>query len=130
MLNFQGLAASAGVQGEQVLAAGAVIGLALAAAAAWKSPPRLALAAGVAGGLFAAPHVYIYDLTFLLLPLLLLKDTFRTTPVRWSAALMLAPVFTGLAVLHPPWSAGGSIGVLTLLVSLVWARRSGDLAEK
>lgn len=45
MLNFQGLAANFGLEGDWVLAAGAVIGFGLLLAAAWKSPPRVALAA-------------------------------------------------------------------------------------
>lgn len=130
MVNLQGLAANLGFEGGWILALGAAAGMALLLLAAWKSPPRLALAAGAVGGLLAVPHVYLYDLTWLFLPLILLMDEFRTGPVRWLAALMLAPAATFLVLFEPPWCVAGAAVLACLLASLAWTRWSGDFREK
>lgn len=130
MVNFQGLAANLGLEGGWTLALCGVAGLALLIALAWKSTPRLALAAGIGGGLLAVPHVYLYDLTVLFLPLVLLMDEFRTGQVRWLAALMLAPAATFLVLFEPPWCMAAAAGLACLLASLAWVRWSGHPGTK
>ena len=130
MVNFQGLAANLGFDGGWTLALGAAAGLAMVALAAWKSPMRLALAAGIGGGLLAVPHVYVYDLTVLFLPLMLLMDGFNSGPVRWMAALLLAPVATFLVLFEPPWCVAGATALAGLVLGLIWTRWSGDLGEE
>jgi hypothetical protein len=118
MTNIQGLVANFGVESLWFALACAALTLALLARAAWRAPLQLALSAGLAGGLFLAPHVYLYDTTALLLPLILAIQAGQPKPLRLAAFVLIAPIVPLMALFSPPFPAAPALALFAFLAAL------------
>jgi hypothetical protein len=103
MTCWEGLTAN--LAGGAWLAAAAVaLCLVLAVLCAWRAPLWRVVAAGLPLGLYMAPHVYLYDLSSMLLCLLLASEKGRPPVLRSAAFLLAGPYAFGMLLLDPPWA--------------------------
>lgn len=129
MTNILGMLATAGIDSAWVaLLAGTVVAAAMVAAA-WKAPTWRVLAAGLAAGMLIAPHAYIYDVTALLLPLVIAVQHGQPRSLRIVAFLLIAPVIPMMSLAQPPWSVLPALAVTALLAVLAVTRRARQEAE-
>jgi hypothetical protein len=117
MIGYRGLAANLGIDSEAVIlglvAAVIVIFLwAVRQAPLWRTFALTAVAS-----LCVAPHVYGYDATLLLLPLLLTIYLMRPVS-RVAAVLMSTPLPFGFALADKPWAVVSSASLLLLFAIL------------
>jgi predicted branched-subunit amino acid permease len=87
------------------------------------------LAAGLAAGMLIAPHAYIYDVTALLLPLVIAVQNDQPRSLRIVAFLLIAPVIPMMSLAQPPWSVLPALAVTALLAVLAVTRRARQEAE-
>lgn len=118
MANIQGLAADAH-EGFWFRVTLTVIVVALTAASCWKAPLWRWTSAACAGSLLVAPHVYGYDATLMLVPLVacvLEKDVPKI--VKICATALLAPLVFFSTLAGAPWAAATPVVLLLFLASL------------
>jgi len=123
MTSIQGIMANFGTESAWFAAAMGIMAFSMLLSAAWKAPLWRVIGAGMAGGLFIVPHVYLYDLTALLLPLMIAVQPERPPALRLSAFALIAPIVPLLAMFDPPLCAAPAIALLVFLCSLALTRK-------
>ena len=118
MISMQGMLTNLGIESRvAVLAlAGAVILI-----AAWRvknAPLWQTFAIAAAASLWIVPHVYGYDASLLLLPLLLTIYSSTSRTSRIIATLLSTPVPFGFALAGKPWAIVSSLSVAAFLAAL------------
>jgi hypothetical protein len=125
LANLQGIAACFHLPEAAVYASLGSIILLLALVAARGGNEETILAVSVAAALLLTPHVYIYDWSLLLLPLVAVHASVQFGPTRWMSASMLSPFVTIATLANPPWCA------MTPIALLVWlAVAAGSLRRR
>jgi hypothetical protein len=121
LANFQGIAASFGLPEAMAFAVIASL-VAVAGMVALKGASR-ALGFGVclAGALALTPHVYVYDLSLLLLPLVALFTEAGSGAVARASGDLLSPLVTICTLFDPPWCAITPAALLCWLGVVAWA---------
>lgn len=98
---------------------GALIAV-MVAMAAWNAPLWRWWAAAAAGSLLAAPHIYLYDLALMLLPLWLTIFCSRNPAARISATALTTPLpFLMTLAGRPPWAAIAPAIMLVFLTCML-----------
>ena len=118
MINVYAIGANFGLDHIVVKAAAATLVVGLALLAIWRAPLWRWLGAALAGSILVAPHVYAYDASILLLPLLLVlfQSTHRVS--RFAAATFLVPLpFLSLWI-GPPYTLLPAAALLFFLIAL------------
>jgi hypothetical protein len=118
MTNIQGLTANAHA-GLWFRAIMTLIVILLVAAACWRAPHWRWTSAAAVGSILAAPHVYGYDASLLLVPLIACSFE-QDVPkfVRVCAVALLAPLAFFAPLGGEPWAAITPLILLLFLVSL------------
>jgi hypothetical protein len=118
MTNVQGLTANAHA-GFWFQAALTLIVVALTAGACWKAPLWRWTSAAAVGSLLVAPHVYGYDASLLLVPLIAcVFEEGVPKRVRVGATALLAPLVFFSTLAGEPWAAATPLVLLLFLLSL------------
>ena len=86
--------------------------------AAWKAPWWRGLAAGIAGSILIVPHVFDYDLTVLLLGLLLAIKLSKSKLTRVIAAWLCFPLSHMANMFDAPWAASIPISLAVFVFAL------------
>jgi hypothetical protein len=130
MISFQGLLANLGIEtpwaSALLVGAAVVIFLwSLRAAPLWR---MFALTAGAS--LWIVPHVYGYDASLLLLPILLTIFRSAAPASRIAATLLSTPVPFGFALAGRPWAIISSASVAVFLLLLASERKALSLKNR
>ncbi|HLJ16161.1 MAG TPA: glycosyltransferase family 87 protein [Bryobacteraceae bacterium] len=120
MISIRSLALNAGWDSPllNALLIGVVVLLLLVAA--WRAPLWRWFAAACTGTLLVAPHVYGYDTSILLLPLLLAIFCSTNRFTRIAAATVAIPIPYMVAFFGPPYSAAPVLAIFLFLIALSW----------
>ncbi|HLJ16162.1 MAG TPA: glycosyltransferase family 87 protein [Bryobacteraceae bacterium] len=124
MLNVRALPQNLGSDSWWIVAPLGILVLGLALAACWRAPLWRWFSAAAIGSLLVSPHVYKYDATMLLLPILLAIFWSASRFTRIVAATAVTPIPYLVALLGQPFAAIPAVLLLTLLGAL--ARESYD----
>lgn len=89
-----------------------------AAIAAWRAPWWRGMSAGMAGSILIVPHVFGYDLTILLLGLLLAIRMSKSKLTRASAAWLCFPLCYMANFFDAPWSAAVPLSLAVFVFAL------------
>lgn len=118
MPNLNGLLTNFKLSSTPALVALIIFTLSLVAIAAWRAPWWRGMAASLAGSILIVPHVFDYDLTFLLLGLLLAIKSSQSKLTRATAAWLCFPLCHMANMFDAPWSAATSLSLLVFLSAL------------
>lgn len=118
MVDIYALPANLGIQSPWLSAALAALVVLLAVIALWRAPLWRWFSTAWTGSLLAAPHVYGYDATVLLLPVWLVIFCSTRPATRLAATAAAVPLFFFMSLAQSPWSAAPALVLLTLLVTL------------
>jgi hypothetical protein len=116
MINIRGIALNFGAPWINIPLVLSVIVIVLYAArlsADWRW-----FGAAVAGSPLIVPHVYLYDLSSLLVFLLAALTTAKSPLTRWTAFLIILPPIHGAIALGTPWAALPPLAIMALLLCL------------
>lgn len=94
------------------------VAVACVGVAAWKAPWWRGLAAGIAGSILVVPHVFGYDLTVLLLGLLLAIKLSKSRLTRVIAAWLCFPLCHMANLFDAPWAASLPISLAAFVFAL------------
>lgn len=126
MSNIQGILANLGLDsGAAYLFTAVLLGAAallLLVRASRQGELWLVLAAGLAGGMLLAPHVYLYDTTALLLALLIGVQPGRPAPIRYSTFALIVPIAPLATLLGPPLTVLPALLLFAFLAALALSR--------
>jgi hypothetical protein len=86
--------------------------------AAWKAPWWRGMAAGIAGSILIVPHVFGYDLTVLLLGLLLAIRLSKSKLTRAIAAWLCFPLSHMANMFDAPWAASIPVSLAVFVFAL------------
>lgn len=92
--------------------------VACALAAGWRAPWWRGLAAAIAGSILIVPHVFGYDLTVLLLGLMLAIRYSKSKFTRGMAVWLCAPLVHIVNLLNAPWAALLPVSLVLLVAAL------------
>ncbi|HLJ16164.1 MAG TPA: glycosyltransferase family 87 protein [Bryobacteraceae bacterium] len=118
MLDVQALALNAGLNSGWWAAPLILMVVALVLTACWRAPLWCWFSAAATGSLLISPHVYKYDATLLLLPVLLAIFYSGSKFTRIAAATAVIPIPYLLTVAGPPIAAIPALTLLTFLAAL------------
>jgi hypothetical protein len=130
MISFQGLLANLGIEipwvGALLVGAAVVVFLwSVRAAPLWRLFALTAVAS-----LWIVPHVYGYDASLLLLPILLTIFRSAAPASRIAATLLSTPIPFGFALAGKPWAIVSSASVAIFLVLLASERKAPALKDR
>jgi hypothetical protein len=118
MPNLNGLLMNFNLASTPAVVALSVVTAACAAVAAWRAPWWRGLAAGIAGSMLIAPHVFGYDLTVLLLGLLLTIKSSKLKLTRAVAFWLCTPLCHIGNLFGAPWSASLAVSLAVFVFVL------------
>jgi hypothetical protein len=118
MVDIYALPANLGIDSPRLTAALAALVVLLAVIALWRAPLWRWFSVAWTGSLLAAPHVYGYDATVLLLPVWLVIFCSTRPATRLAATAAAVPLFFFMSLAQSPWSAAPALVLLVLLVTL------------
>ena len=120
MLNIYAIPANFFIDSTPLDIALAMLILSLTILAAYRAPLWRWFSAAAAGSLLIAPHCYLYDATFLLLPLWLVIFHSTEKVTRICTLIMAAPFLYFFVGTHPPYTGMPSLLILTFLSGLAF----------
>jgi alpha-1,2-mannosyltransferase len=118
MLNIYAIPANFGLDSQVLNGFLALLVIALTVIAAYRAPLWRWFSAAAAGSLLIVPHCYLYDATYLLLPLWLVMFGSTDKLTRIATLVFAAPFLYFLVGTRPPYTAFPSLLVLTFLIAL------------
>jgi hypothetical protein len=118
MPNLNGLLMNFNLASTPAVVALSVVTAACVAVAAWQAPWWRGLAAGIAGSMLIAPHVFGYDLTVLLLGLLLTIKSSKSKLTRAVAFWLCTPLCHIGNLFGTPWSASLAVSLAVFVFAL------------
>lgn len=118
MINVRSLLLNAGIQSvaAEALAIALVVGLVIWSC--WNAPLWRWIAAVSIGSLLVVPHVYGYDASLLLVPVMAVVYGADSKLARAMAGLLLMPLPPLMALFGSPWAAAAPLVLLACLISL------------
>lgn len=124
MISFQGLLANVGIDARWASAVSIVAAIAIFVWSVRAAPLWRFFALTAVASLWIVPHVYGYDASLLLLPIML--TIFRSTSPasRIAATLLSTPIPFGFALAGKPWAVVSSASVAIYLVLLASENRT------
>jgi hypothetical protein len=120
MLNIYAIPANFFIDSRPLNAALALLVLGLTILAAYQAPLWRWFSAAAAGSLLIVPHCYLYDATFLLLPLWLTIFHSTEKSTRICTLIMAIPFLYFFVGTHPPYTVIPSLLILTFLSGLAF----------
>jgi hypothetical protein len=120
MTNWNGLLANFRIVSPAAVLLLSAATVAWALIASWKAPWWRGMAASIAGAILIVPHVFGYDLTVLLLGMILASQLSQSKLTRATAAWLCFPICYMAAMFEAPWSALTSLSLAAFLFAMGW----------
>ena len=120
MLNIYSIPANFDIESRAINAALALLIVGLTVTAAYRAPLWRWFSAAAVGSLLIVPHCYLYDGTFLLLPLWLVMFQSEMKSTRVAALILAMPFLYFFLISHPPYTVIPMLPVLIFLIALAW----------